>query len=217
MTVHHDTFPDPARPGVGAVLLGEPPRGTAPDRLLASWREGARPAGLLSLTVLAGTDDDRLLTYGQWTDGDAGRAAMAGLADAGPQTEFRLYRSGVREDPPPTGCVVAVRVEFDGPDPERQRRWVDTVFEALESEREPHPGGISAHFHVSVDGTRVFNYAEWTDEAAHRDALTRSGQGAVGPSPVWRRVHAFPGVRGSEVRRHRLAGSLSRPNEEARH
>lgn len=33
----------------------------------------------------------------------------------------------------------------------------------------PMPGSIAAHFHISTDGTRLFNYAEWTDAQAHID------------------------------------------------
>ncbi|MEV7908307.1 antibiotic biosynthesis monooxygenase, partial [Streptomyces anulatus] len=122
-----------------------------------------------------------------------------------------LYRSGTRDDAPEPGCVVIVSVEFAGPDRQRQEQWVDTVFDALTAETEPHPGGVSAHFHLSVDGTRVLNYAEWTDEASHRAALESSGQGTVGSAPEWRRVVDFPGVRDSGFKRYRFHASLARP------
>ena len=96
--------------------------------------------------------------------------------------------------------------------PERQRGWIDTVIGALSSETEPLPGLVAAHFHVSTDGTRVLNDAEWTSEEAHQDALDRSGHGVVGRSPEWRRVRSFPGVRrNDDVRRYRLHRSLTRP------
>jgi len=106
------------------------------------------------------------------------------------------------------GCLVLVDVTFDGPDEERQRAWVDAVLEALADDSAPHPGGLSAHFHLSSDGTRVLNYAEWTDEQAHLDALAAPGDGAGGPTAAWRRVQEFPGLTGSTVRRYRLATSL---------
>ncbi|MER5462799.1 hypothetical protein ABT010_19370 [Streptomyces sp. NPDC002668] len=62
-------------------------------------------------------------------------------------------------------------VEFDGPDTEPQRAWVDGVFEALGTEPHPHPGGIAGHFQVSADGTRVLNCAEW--ESAEVPGVTR--------------------------------------------
>ena len=59
-------------------------------------------------------------------------------------------------------------------------------------------------FHLSVDGTRVLNYAEWIDEASHRAALERSGIGAIGSGPKWRAVQSFPGLKASRVTRYRL-------------
>jgi len=57
---------------------------------------------------------------------------------------------------------------------------------------------------VSLDGTRVLNYAEWVDEASHHAALERSGIGAIGSGPKWRAVQTFPGLKGSRVVRYRL-------------
>ena len=123
---------------------------------------------------------------------------MPALAPA-PPVFYRRYRSGTRPDAPEPGCIVAVSVEFDGPDEARQRAWVDAVFDALASEPEPPAGGIGAHFHVSTDGTRVLNYAEWVDEASHVAALERSGIGAIG--------------RGRNGGRCRLPGPESEPRD----
>ncbi|MDT0343141.1 nitroreductase/quinone reductase family protein [Streptomyces litchfieldiae] len=200
-TVRHGTLPDITRPGVGAVLVGEGSGadGAGAGAVVAALANGPWPAGLLAFGVLRTGDGERELTYGQWTDAEAGRAFMERFT-AAEQTAYELYRSGAREHAPAPGCVVVVAVEFDGPDRERQQRWVDAVFEALdaEAEAEPHPGGISAHFHVSADGTRVLNYAEWTDEEAHRAALASPAD-----SPAWRRVRDFPGVVAGEVTRYR--------------
>jgi deazaflavin-dependent oxidoreductase (nitroreductase family) len=221
MAVSHDVLPDITAPGVGAVLVSEWTAG-APERqhatadmVLAELAREPWPEGLISFSVFAGTDGETVLTYGQCTSGDAARAVMSQVT-AAEQIEYGLYRSRVRENPVIPGCIVVVRVEFDSPDPQRQQQWVDSVFEALEAETEPHPGGISGHFHLSTDGTRVLNYAEWTDEGAHRDALERSGQGTVGASPAWRRVRDFPGVRSSGFTRYRLVRSLSLPASTAR-
>jgi Antibiotic biosynthesis monooxygenase len=90
----------------------------------------------------------------------------------------------------------------------RQRQWVDTVFEALEPETVPDPGGVSAHFHLSIDGTRVLNYAEWIDEEAHREAIENS-HGGIGPGPKWQRVRSFPGLKSGGFKRYRVARSLA--------
>lgn len=207
-------LPDLTRADVGAVLVREWTTDTPEQQhtnvaeTFAELERRPWPPGLISFNAFVSTDGEMALAYTQWTSGEAGREFMAEVTD-GEFVEYRLYRSGVRENPPVPGCVVLVSVEFDGPDEQRQRQWVDTVFDALAAETEPHPGGISGHFHVSTDGTRVLNYAEWTDEDAHRDALRKSGRKTVGTSPDWRRVQDFPGVRSSGFTRFRLLRSLS--------
>ncbi|WP_433274068.1 hypothetical protein ACQPZF_20710 [Actinosynnema sp. CS-041913] len=151
-----------------------------------------RPEGLLADYRLAGSGD--VVTYSQWS----------GSPDVDGFVAYRRYRStGLRDAAAEPGCVVLVSVEFERPGVAEQ--WVDLVFEALAAEEEPHPGGISGHFHISTDGLRVLNYAEWTSAAAHIDAVSR-GNGSVGVSEVWQRVHAFPGLKSSDVRRYRPPG-----------
>jgi len=232
MITSTSALPDITRPDAGVVLAGEWGVGTperqiaAAEAVVAAWERVPWPQGLLSYTLLVGTDGDTVLHYSQWTSEAAIREFVQtarpqwvrGIDDAIPGIErrgvvtYRLYRSGVRDGTPPVpGCIVAVTVEFDGPDAQRLRRWIDTVFDALEAEAGPHPGGISGHFHVSTDGTRVLNYAEWTDEAAHREAVERSGQGTVGSGAKWQRVQSFPGVVSGGFKRYRPYRSLSRP------
>ncbi|MEW2635518.1 hypothetical protein AB0903_28735 [Streptomyces sp. NPDC048389] len=53
----------------------------------------------------------------------------------------------------------------------------------------PTPGSLAAHFHTSVDGTRVFNAAEWNDEHARTDT-------AAAPQRIRSRITGdAPGVR----------------------
>jgi adenine deaminase len=75
------------------------------------------------------------------------------------------------------------------------------VFDVLAAETTLHPGGIAGHFHVSVDGTRVLNYAEWVDEASHVQAVGDAG--SIGRAPAWRRVQTMPGVVNLGFRRYR--------------
>ena len=222
------TGPDLTRPDATLVVVSEFQVG-GPDeqqRLFdasrAAWDTLPWPATLLSITWLASLDGRRALAYVQWRDdsefeayGRTHRPVLAvRLKDAVPSLEatppvfYRRYRSGTRPDAPDAACIVAVSVEFDGPDEARQRAWVDTVFEAIAAESSPPAGGIAAHFHVSLDGTRVLNYAEWVDEASHIAALERSGIGAVGTNPKWRDVQTFPGLKGSHVVRYRVARRL---------
>ena len=224
-----DTLPRIDRPDAGlAVVMQWSTRDAGQQRTVmeiavAASERTAWADALLSLSWFTGTDGRQILAYAQWTTetdysefGQAHNAAfgreideLPGVAGTGP-VNYRLYRSGVRDTVTP-GCIVAVTVEFDGPDHCRQKEWVDAVFDALASEAAPPSGGIGAHFHLSTDGTRVLNYALWTSEQAHRDAIERSGQGAVGLSPAWRRVQAFPGMKSGGAVRYRLQRSLSRP------
>ncbi|WP_037367487.1 antibiotic biosynthesis monooxygenase [Amycolatopsis orientalis] len=203
MTVNR---PDFARTDVGAVLIADTT--VEATEVFARLEKESWPAGLISFHALAGTEGEASLVYTQWAEGAVDPGLVRRVTDADP-VEYRLYRSGNRESTTVPGCIVVVSVEFDGADAQRQRRWVDTVFDALASEEKPAPGGLSGHFHVSTDGMRVLNYAEWTDEQSHRDALARSGRGTVGVSDEWRKVQEFPGVRGSGFRRYRMLRSLS--------
>jgi hypothetical protein len=191
----------------------------AVDILAAAWAQALWPPSLLSVNLYASTDGKAVLNYAQWANSEAspnqGQSGDEILEQAVPgikrhqPVDYRLYRSLIRDDPPKTGCIVIVSVEFQGADEQRQRRWVDTVFEALAAETELHPGGISGHFHISADGTRVLNYAEWTTEQAHREALELSGQGTIGRGRKWLDVKNFHGVLTNGFKRYRLVRSLS--------
>ncbi|MPY63059.1 antibiotic biosynthesis monooxygenase [Streptomyces spongiae] len=195
------------------------------DAVAATWKRRPWPAeGLLGYHVYTGLDGSTLLHYSQWADEQAYEAFVRTqrqervdeIDTAVPGIErqwlgrYRRYRSLTRDEAPVPGCVVIVDIEFDGPDPDRQRAWVDAVVEALESEPTPHPGGISAHFHLSTDGTRVLNYAEWETAQAHIDALAAPGDGigTPGAREQWERVQTWPGLKGSTVSRYSHALGL---------
>jgi quinol monooxygenase YgiN len=223
--------PDPTRPGVGVVKVstwdvGSPQRQRAAVAAIEkAWRSRDWPdVGLLSYSVCTGEDGRTLLHYSQWRDEGAYRAFVArGRDERNAEIDaavpglrrdalhsYHLYRSRVTAgDDRPPGCVVVVDVDFEGPDPARARQWVDAVLAASEAEPEGGDGALSAHFHVSTDGARALTYAEWTDAAAHLAMRNGPGDGDAGPSPRWRRVHAFPGLRGSRVRRYTPALSLA--------
>ncbi|WP_275292614.1 antibiotic biosynthesis monooxygenase [Amycolatopsis sp. La24] len=206
MTVNRVARPDFVRTDVDAVLVAETTVEAA--EVLARLEKEPWPAGLISFNTLASTVGEGTLVYTQWAEGAADPGLVQRVSGSDP-VEYRLYRSGNRDNATVPGCIVVVSVEFDGADAQRQRRWVDTVFGALASEEKPAPGGLSGHFHVSIDGTRVLNYAEWADEQSHRDALARSDRGTVGVSDEWQKVQEFPGVRGGGFRRYRMVRSLS--------
>lgn len=212
-------LPDPARPAAGiAVFLewdtGVPERQRiVVDAALEAWNQVPWPQGLLAHAGFIETGGTGVLFYLQWTNENALRAFRESrlpewlrLVDAAVPgitrldgVDTRLYRSLAAPDSPVPGCIVVVRAGFDGKD--SARRWVDAVFEALESDAEAdparNPGGISGHFHITLDGTQAINFAEWTDAESHRTALETGNGKGIGrkDSPQWRRVRNFPGMR----------------------
>jgi len=52
--------------------------------------------------------------------------------------------------------------------PTRARSLADGIVSEVERWVSTLPGFVSSTFHVSLDGTRVVNYAQWLSEAAFR-------------------------------------------------
>ncbi|MFE6173812.1 antibiotic biosynthesis monooxygenase [Streptomyces sp. NPDC056464] len=230
MSRRTDTHPDLARPEVGAPFfstwrVGTPLRQKQTvEAIGVTWERRAWPSdGLLGYYVYTGQDGSTLLHHSQWRSEQAYEAFVRThrqervdeIDTAVPDIErvglgrYRHYRSLRRpDDTRVPGCVVIVAIEFEGPDPARQRAWVDAVLEALAAEPNPHPGGISAHFHLGVDGTRVLNYAEWESAQAHADALAAPGDGVGSANEAWERVQSWPGLKGSTVSRYEYALGL---------
>ncbi|MFF0969614.1 antibiotic biosynthesis monooxygenase [Streptomyces sp. NPDC003703] len=233
-TLRTDDHPDLTDPRVGSPLfstwrVGTPQRQRATVEAIAgTWQRRPWPAdGLISYHVYTGEDGTTLLHHSQWASEQEFEAfvrtrrqervdeidvAVPGIERVG-LGRFRHHRSAARGGPAGRdrrvpGCLVVVDVEFDGPDPDRQRAWVDAVLEALESDPAPRPGGIAAHFHLSTDGRRVLNYAEWESAEAHRAALAAPGDGVGSATAQWKRVQTWPGVRSSTVSRYEHALGL---------
>jgi len=174
-----------------------------PDAVLAVVRSGhaetSWPEGLLSRSHFVSTDDDTRITYEQWATENV---------DVGPDAiAYRLVRSEADPARIP-GCIVFIDLETDGA--ETASAWIDSVFDALHGDEDPHPGGISAYFHLSLDGKRVLNYAGWTDAEAHRKAVEDPGAPGVAriETPEWHKVLNTPGVRPLGFKRYRLHRSV---------
>ncbi|MET9833355.1 hypothetical protein ABZ078_29545 [Streptomyces sp. NPDC006385] len=179
----------------------------------ANGREqGPWPGGLLSWSLFASTDGQALMAYEQWADDASLDAALAspapyvpGIVGTEPSApvRYRLHRSHVSvAGHAEAGCVVTPVFDVDGP--ERQRHFIDEVF-TMTKDVPPMPGSIAAHFHTSADGTRVFNYAEWTGEQAHIDAVT-----ADNPQRIRSRITGeIEGVRPCGYRRWHLHTALT--------
>ncbi|WP_413102412.1 antibiotic biosynthesis monooxygenase [Streptomyces sp. Inha503] len=212
-----ETPPEITRTDVQAVVItvrhtGDDTKQQATATAATTARsEAFWPGGLLSWSLFSSTDGRALLAYEQWEGDDALDAALAlpvpyvpgipGTESSAP-VRYRLHRSHLGSTGEvPVGCVVTPVFDVDGP--ERQRHFIDEVF-AMTQDVAPMAGSIAAHFHTSTDGTRVFNYAEWSDEQAHIDAVT-----ADDPQGVRRRITGeIDGVRPCGYRRWHLHTSL---------
>lgn len=208
--VPREALPDLTRLDSQLVLAGLWTAGTpatqhaAADAALARWEQQPLPAAALSHTCLLGDDGAAIFHYSQWADeeGVEELPVIRGIV-ADSFTKYRLYRTMTAASAVASGCVVIVSVTFDGPDEKRLRRWVDAVFDAVAADPAT-AGGLAGHFHVSVDGTRVLNFAEWTDAVSHQRALDRV------PGPKWQSVREFPGIVSADVKRFRPYRSVSR-------
>ncbi|WP_433548220.1 antibiotic biosynthesis monooxygenase [Streptomyces sp. CA-294286] len=229
--------PDLTRPGVGVVKVSTWDVGSSRAQRAAvaaierAWLSRDWPdTGLLSYSVYVGEDGRTLMHYSQWRNEEAygafvteerdGRNAEIDAAVPGVQRlrldSYDLYRSSLTEgDDRLPGSVALVEVDFEGPDRTRAREWVDAVFAVLEgpsteadAPRTVADGSLAAHFHVSRDGARALNLAEWVDAASH-EAMMNAPKGPAGEVPAeWRRVHEFPGLAASRVRRYTPALTL---------
>jgi hypothetical protein len=210
MTSSSSRFPDVNRPGVGIVLVSPVYVGSAArqraevDRIMAPYRGGGLPEEFLSMTAFVSTDDENVLTYAQWTTDDAYREFVrsGGLGDqdedAVEPVRYRLYRGNVLEPRSVPGALVAPVFDVDGRD--RQRRSADALVDGPLGK--PFPGLVGSHFHLSTDGTRVLNWAEWVDQEAH----LRFGESSL-PHECLAAI-AMPGVRGIGGKRYLLAETV---------
>lgn len=185
-----------------------------------AWR--ARPwpgSGLSAYGVLVGDDDDTLLHVTLAEDSDAaGEQDLSWKQDvdtAVPEIERIGVDACRRHRSTPTigdigeaRCVVLVTRDFDGPDIERAENLVDTLFDSS-ADTPQATGLIAAHFYISLDGARVFNYALWESAEAHQ-RMIENRPPELESNPDWQKVHAWPGLRSSAFQRFR-PGVLLRP------
>jgi C-6 monooxygenase len=71
-----------------------------------------------------------------------------------------MMLSEIRQD----GIFVAL-VQFELADPSKQQQLLDDLSHEVQTWVRHSPGFISANFHASLDGLRVFNYAQWRSQA----------------------------------------------------
>lgn len=142
------------------------------DDIADAWEQAHRPAEILSFSCYLSTGSDHftVMTYAQCTRPDVYRPFVHGLRTPAARTEpveYRLHRSVLlTPDAGPASAIVVASFDVDGP--ERQRYIIDSVTDNIaKSPRDEQTGLIASHFHISVDGTRVINFAEWTSDEEH--------------------------------------------------
>jgi quinol monooxygenase YgiN len=214
-----DRLPDVTRNDVGTILVSSQYVGSQ-DRQLAlagatesDWLHRPLPDGLVSLSCFLSGDGETVMVYGQWTDDEAQRTfadatnqPLTGGMDLREPVRYRLYRSATSDQDQQPGCVITATFDVDGP--ERQRHIADALLDAS-ARIGALPGAISAHFHLSTDGSRVLNYAEWTDLAAHDAAVDSADL-----DEVYHLSTETPGVRPTRGRMYRLHAQLRGADDE---
>lgn len=231
MTRRTDVLPDLTRADVWSPFfstwrLGGPEeQRKAVEAIGATWERRPWPVPeLLGYHVYLGHDGMTLLHHSQWTD-ESGYEAFAkehwqerteeiDAAVPGIQRlgigRYRRHRSRERAvgDTRVPGLIVTVRIDFEPDAAERRPDWIDTVLTALRDDPAGHRGMISAHFHLSTDGTHVLNYAEWESDRAYDEALAAPGEGVGSPTKQWERVRTYPGVKSFTADRYTHALGL---------
>lgn len=185
-------LPSVSRRDVGHALVStwriadDDSQHTAAAAALDAWRDGTWPPGLLSHTVLLGTDGHTLVHYAQWTDEhalDEFRRAGRGARDEAFEaqlpgaerlevTGYRLYREAVPERPFEPGAVVLVSFRTDSTATGEQ--FVDELLRrhpVTTDEQDPE-GMAGNHFHIAVDGSRMLNWAEFATVDAHERVVS---------------------------------------------
>ena len=143
--------------------------------------------------VLLSTDEQRVLTYEQWSDDQPDVEDPAAIA-------YRLYRSGVRDDAPVPGCIVIVEVQTDRPATRLGRGSTPSL-----TRWRPRPRFIPAEFPATSTSAWMARACSTTRSGSTRPRTSRrvSSTGSIGRGPAWRRVQTMPGVENLGFRRYR--------------
>lgn len=219
-----DSLPRIDRPDARLVVLGQWRAGAAGtqhavvEAAARQWQRVAWPVGLLLHTVFAGSDGYTIAHYAQPVDEQAFRGFAAkrewaaGIDAIAPGTKrfgvtpYRLYRSVWTGEQSEPGCVVMVR--FTVETTAQATEWVDALIDAGRDDNPP-AGMLSAHFHISLTGNGILNYAEWVDAISHETTMATRDQHA--DNNVVKIVDGTPGVRFAGVDRFTYWRSTSAP------
>ncbi|MFI9724346.1 hypothetical protein ACIHFE_32715 [Streptomyces sp. NPDC052396] len=184
------------RPEAGITLIsrwdtGTPERSrTAADTLLAGWPN--RPAGELWQHIFIDLDGSGLLFYSQWTSAEAhlefARSQRAAALQPVEELVPGIERPGLNRTRLGPGVVPdavrAAAVTSVGVLPGDEAVAAEAAAKLAGG---PPPGLLAAHFHPTLDGSRVVVVSEWTDRTAQDAAPGFPGDG---PETRWYRLFA---------------------------
>lgn len=211
-----DRLPEVTRADAGTILIASryvaqvAQQETVAEATISAWEKAPPPPGFLHLSCFVSTDGETVLAYSQWTSDEAHRtftntappSSDPAVIELAEPVRYRLYRSiGDDRDAGAPGLMITATFDVDGP--ERQRHITDRLIDTARGIG-PLPGALSSHFHHSLDGTRVLNYALWTSIEDHDRAVANSDL-----DEIYRISTETPGVRPTRGRAYRLHSSLA--------
>ncbi len=104
---------------------------------------------------------------------------------------------------PDAGFIAIVTIQLSRP--EAREPLLDLLAGEVETWVRFRPGFLSANYHVSTDGSRLVNYAQWVSEEAYRQSFRDNpNSGALREA-----ITAIPGVEGLEMVGYTLARSVA--------
>ena len=104
---------------------------------------------------------------------------------------------------PEAGFIALVTIQIS--DPSAHAPLLDLLVTEVEQWVRHQPGFISANYHISAEGHRVVNYAQWRSEEDYRESFRRNPDaGALRGA-----ILAVPGVETLEMVPYTLARSVA--------
>jgi hypothetical protein len=190
---------------------GRPRQQAMADAVMAHRRRLPRPDGLLFLDCFLSTDGTLVWFFTGWASPEAharhrdspAHAELTGVTERAVPDTTHVQTITARPhgglgmggaDAPLPGCTVLVTIDTDSP------ALQTTVAETIRAHvATPPPGGVGGRLYFSTDGRHVLNYAQWTSEEAHREAV---GSPALGGSKGI--FDGISGIEGGSMNRYQL-------------
>ncbi|ACU75340.1 Antibiotic biosynthesis monooxygenase [Catenulispora acidiphila DSM 44928] len=91
-------------------------------------------------------------------------------------------------------------------DADKARELIEAMAEDVRQWVRHLPGFVSANYHISLDGKRVFNYARWTNEKAYLDGFRADPRSAAMREQILALAEGGPEMVGYQPVRSVVAG-----------